>query len=91
MEKLTKNKKIGISRKYTYLHIPIFLKIWKYTYLQYTYFFKKIGIFQNQNIPKKKPMDERQKLNETATSAWVVGWVFCIKLNSLELEKEWCG
>ena len=54
--KSMKNTKLGIYWKYTYSHIPIFLEIWKYTYLQYTYYFEKIGIFQNRNIPKKKPM-----------------------------------
>ena len=35
-------------------NIPIFKKYWKYTHLQYTHFFEKMGIFQNRNIPKKK-------------------------------------
>ena len=37
-----------------YKNIPIFKKYWKYTHLQYTHFFEKMGIFQKTNIPKKK-------------------------------------
>ena len=35
-------------------NMPIFLKIHKYAHLWYAHFFQKMGIFQNQNMPKKK-------------------------------------
>ena len=36
------------------VYIPIFSRYWKYTHLQYTHYFEKMGIFQNFHIPEKK-------------------------------------
>ena len=44
----------GLFGRNYWKNLPIFKKYWKYTHLQYTHFFEKMGIFQNINIPKKK-------------------------------------
>ena len=38
--------------------MTIFLKMLKYDYMQYDYFFEKIVIFYEKNMTKKKPMVE---------------------------------
>ena len=44
------------------VYIPIFSRYWKYTHLQYTHYFEKMGIFQNFHIPKKKTNAREAKI-----------------------------
>ena len=63
----------------TICNMTIILNIWKYDNLQYDNYFEKIVIFEFQNMTKKKPMVEHQKLNQT-TAELSFGWVFGVQL-----------